>query len=91
MVRLSVFMSEEAGERIRDIGESWGLSTSLVLREVLMDFLSHREREFPILAPHLPALHPPTPEQQANGERYAEDMLQVDLETVVAELEGRSS
>jgi hypothetical protein len=87
MVKLRVFLSDEAGERVRDIAMSWDTSASLVMRMAIEDFLAHPEREVAILGPLLGTLTDSrTDAQREAGERAIAAMLEVDLEAICTEM-----
>jgi hypothetical protein len=88
IVKIRVFVREATAEHLRDIAETWGLSTSLVARAAIEEFLAHPERQVELLVPMrcLPTEDTRTPAQQAVAARYFARLAAVDLEEVAAQL-----
>ncbi len=87
MTKINVYLPAGMAAQLHDLADQWEVSTSLVARAVLEDFLVHREREVAILGPQMGSLiDTRTDAQREAAERAIQSMLAVDLELVAEQM-----
>ena len=89
MTKINVYLPAGMAAQLHDLADQWEVSTSLVARAVLEDFLVHREREVAILGPQMGSLiDTRTDAQREAAERAIQSMMQTDLEAIARQLGG---